>query len=146
MKAERFALVLTSSVVLALGTLRWYGVAGNLTDSEPIGLYLREPGNPARGGMVALRPLMKNIAGVPGDTVTVTPSGSYINGRLWPNSAIPSQTYGYRPFPFGTYKLQPGQYWLMGTGSDSWDSRWIGPVPDDLIANNITPLLTINPK
>jgi type IV secretory pathway protease TraF len=89
---------------------------------------------------------MKHVAAVPGDTVIVTPSGSYINGKLWPNSAIPAQTYGYRPYPFGTYTLEPGQFWLLGAGADSWDSRWIGPVPDDLIANNITPLLTVNPK
>lgn len=142
MKAERFALILTSTTLLALGTLRYYGVAGNLTDSEPIGLYVRIPGGPSRGRMVALRPLMKHLAGVPGDTVIVSPQGSTINGHLWSNSGIPADTHGYRPFPFGTYVLQRGQYWVLGTSTDSWDSRWIGPVPGDLISTPIKPLLT----
>jgi type IV secretory pathway protease TraF len=142
MRVERFAVILLGTVLLTLGSLRWSGVTGNTTDSEPRGLYLREPGQPIRGGIVQLRPLMKHIAGVPGDTIVVTNRGSYINGRLWPHSAIPAQTYGYRPFPFGTYQLQPGQYWVLGTGADSWDSRWIGPIPQDLIASNISPLWT----
>src|SRR5208283_2676663 len=94
MKAERFGLLLTSSVLLALGTLRWCGVTGNRTQSEPIGLYLRSPETPHRGSMVQLRPMMKHLAGLPGDTIRVTPEGSYINGRLWPNSAIPANSYG----------------------------------------------------
>jgi conjugal transfer pilin signal peptidase TrbI len=142
MKAERFALLLTGTTLLVLGTLRWYGFTGNISESEPIGLYLKIPGAPERGGMVALRPLMKHVAAIAGDTVEATPQGSYINGKLWPNSGIPANTHGYRPFPFGTYTLQPGQFWLLGSSSDSWDSRWIGPVTSDLIVSNVIPLWT----
>ena len=78
----------------------------------------------------------------PGDTVRVTPEGSYINGKLWPYSAISTTAKGYEPFCFGTYTLQPGQYWLLGTSPDSWDSRYIGPVPIDLIESTIRPVWT----
>lgn len=142
MNLERFGFILASSTLLALGTLHWAGVTGNLTESEPIGLYLKAPGSPVRGRMVQLRGLIKHIAGLPGDTVRVTPEGSYVNGKLWPNSALPSNTNGYRPFPFGTYTLQPGQYWVLGQSADSWDSRYLGPVPWDAIAFNIAPLWT----
>jgi type IV secretory pathway protease TraF len=138
-KLERFALILTSTALLALAGLRWYGITGNVTDSEPRGIYLALPGTAARGDMVALRSLMKHVAGVAGDTVRVTPQGSYINGKLWPDSA-PVADSGYKPYAFGTYVLAPGQFWLLGTSSISWDSRYQGPIPGDLINTRIKPL------
>jgi type IV secretory pathway protease TraF len=142
MTIERFALMLTTATLIGLAALRVYGVTGNLTDSEPRGLYLQTTGSPTRGHMVQLRPLIKHIAGLPGDTVQVTPQGSYINGHLWPNSAPPTDTHGYIPFRFGTYKLAPGQYWVLAPGPLSWDSRFLGPVPWDAIAFDIKPLWT----
>lgn len=142
MNLERFGFILAAVTLLALGTLDYAGVTGNLTESEPIGLYLKVPGFPARGLMVQLRGLIKHIAGVPGDTVRVTREGSYINGKLWPHSAMPADTNGYRPYPFGTYTLHPGQYWLLGSAPDSWDSRYLGAIPWDAIAFNIAPLWT----
>jgi signal peptidase I len=118
------------------------GVVVNLTHSEPTGIYLRVHGQPERGSMVALRSLMKHVVAVPGDVVTLTPQGTYVNGRLFQRSGIPATARGYRPFPFGTYTLQPGQYWLLGTSTDSWDSRYIGPVPIDLIEGIIRPVWT----
>jgi type IV secretory pathway protease TraF len=143
MSLERFGLVLLGSILLALGTLRLAGITGNLTPSEPVGLYLRLPQAPTRGEMIELRPLVKHLAGVPGDTVDVTAQGSYINGHLWPNSA-PILTAPYRMYPFGTYRLAPGQYWLMGSSPVSWDSRYVGPFSGDLIESAITPLWTID--
>ena len=138
MTFERVLLV----VLFALFIVRYNGVTANITDSEPIGFYMQIGGFPHRGSLVQLRPLIKNLAGIPGDTVQVSPEGSYINGRLWPNSAIPKQTHGYQPYPFGTIKLQPNQYWMLGSSNDSWDSRWLGPITGDLIAATITPLWT----
>jgi type IV secretory pathway protease TraF len=143
MKAN-FALGITSTALLALVTLRWCGVDGNLTNSEPAGLYVRTLRLPTRGALVELRPLIKHLAGVPGDTVTVTSSGSYINGKLWPHSAIPKDTHGYVPFRFGTYKLQPNQYWILGDSPDSLDSRYLGMISADVIATTIKPLWTIS--
>src|SRR5262245_12375099 len=108
MTTERFALILTTSALIGLATLHVYGLTGNLTDSEPRGLYLQIIGSPARGHLVQLRPLIKHIAGLPGDTIRVAREGSYINDHLWPNSAVPTDTQGYTPYPFGTYKLAPG--------------------------------------
>ena len=141
MSLERFALIITSATLLALGTLRYWGIAGNLTNSEPYGFYIRTPGDPIRGNMVALRSLIKHVAAVPGDTVRATPEGSYINGKLWPYSAIPTDSH-YRPFPYGTYKLASGQFWLLGHSPLSWDSRYLGPIPQDLINFPLKPLWT----
>jgi type IV secretory pathway protease TraF len=137
----RITVIATAIVVAGLANSS-AGLVVNLTNSEPTGIYLRVPGEPERGGMVALRPLMKHVVAVPGDVVTVTAQGTYVNGRLWPDSAIPDDTHGYQPFPFGTYTLRPGQYWLLGTSPDSWDSRYIGPVPIDLIESSVEPVWT----
>jgi len=131
----RFTLIAGAIAVVGIAN-RFAGPMVNLTHSEPTGIYLRLPGRPEPGGMVALRPLMKHVVAVPGDTVRVTPEGSYVNNKLWPYSGIPATT-SYQPFPFGAYTLQAGQYWLLGTSPDSWDSRYIGPVPIDLIGSTI---------
>jgi type IV secretory pathway protease TraF len=131
-------------LVLVLN-LRWLGgITGAIfSESEPPGIY-REVDVPVRrGGMVQLRQLMKHVAGVPGDTVLVTPEGSYVNGKLWPYSAIPAgSTYSH--YPFGLYKLAPGQFWLLGRHPLSWDSRYAGPIPQDLISGAIQPVWTIS--
>jgi type IV secretory pathway protease TraF len=135
-------LTLISTVIAIIGIAnRFAGPMVNLTGSEPTGVYLRGPGKPERGGMVALQPLMKHVAAMPGDVVRVTTEGSYINGKLWPYSGIPKVT-SYHPFPFGTYTMHAGQYWLLGTNPESWDSRYIGPIPVDLIASPIRPIWT----
>ncbi len=142
MNLDRFGFILASSTLLALGTLHFAGVTGNMTESEPLGLYVKVPGPPARGRMVQLRGLIKHVAAVPGDTIRTSREGTYVNGKLWPHSAIPSNTYGYRPFPFTEFILGPGQYWVLGQTTDSWDSRYQGPVTGQDIAFNITPLWT----
>ena len=79
---------------------RFAGLMVNLTNSEPAGIYLHVRGKPERGGMVALRSLMKHVVAVPGDVVTVIAQGTYVNGQLFPHSAIPATAKGYQPFPF----------------------------------------------
>jgi type IV secretory pathway protease TraF len=138
------AIASTTALVLLLFSLglRWIGVTGALTDSEPPGLYRIVGGSPVRDDLVELRQLMKHVAAVAGDTVRVTPEGSYINGKLWPYSAPVAGNYQH--YPFGTYKLAPGQYWVLGQNPMSWDSRYIGPVPLDLINSRVEPLWTVS--
>src|SRR6266478_4326482 len=102
MTTQRLALIIAIVMLADIGSLTFCGITGSLTDSEPPGLYIRIPKTPARGDMVELIPLMKHLAGVPGDIVRVTPNGSYINGKLWPNSA-PLPEFHYRPYAFGVY-------------------------------------------
>jgi len=113
----------------------------NLSSSEPLGFYrlTREP--LSRGAFVLLDSPLKQIAGVPGDVVRVTPEGSYINGKLWPMSAIPGDS-AFPHYPYGTYTLRPGQLWILGQHPNSWDSRWFGPIPQTLISSTAEPVLT----
>jgi type IV secretory pathway protease TraF len=118
------------------------GITGAIfSDSEPLGWYRTVSGSVQRDEMVQLRQLLKHVAGVPGDIVAVTPAGSIINGKLWPHSAVPAQS-DYKPYAYGTYKLAPGQYWLLGSNPWSYDSRLIGPIPQDLISGPVKPLWT----
>ena len=145
-RTKTVALIVTAVpllVILFLLNLRYLGVTGALTNSEPWGLYRVSQEPVRRGGMVELRYLMKHVAAVPGDAVRVTPEGSYINGQLWPDSAVPAGTH-YRPFPYGTYTLAPGQFWLLGHNPTSWDSRYIGMIPQDLINTAVKPLITFS--
>lgn len=139
MSYDRVMFIIVSILLIGFVTISYNGSV-NLTDSEPIGYYAKVGGFPHRGGMVQLRPLMKHVAGIPGDHIQTTAQGSYINGRLWPNSGIPADTHGYKPYPFGEYTLGPNQYWLLGTGADSLDSRYIGIVSSDFIATTVTPV------
>jgi type IV secretory pathway protease TraF len=142
-RTKTLALIVTAVLLLLTLNYRYFGFTGTLTDSEPWGFYRlsREPVH--RGGMVQLRYLVKHVAAVPGDTVRVTPEGSYINGQLWPDSAVPAGA-PYRSFPYGTYKLAPGQFWLLGRNPRSWDSRYVGMIPQDLINAPMEPLLTFS--
>jgi type IV secretory pathway protease TraF len=113
----------------------------NRSPSEPIGLYelTREPIH--RGSLVLLKEPLKKIVAVPGDTVSWTANGVRVNGRLLDNSAIPSGS-PYPPYPYGTLKLAPGQYVVMGQHPLSYDARYIGPTPASLFASTVEPLWT----
>jgi type IV secretory pathway protease TraF len=113
----------------------------NLSPSEPIGLYRVSFEPLTRGAYVILKSPIKRIAGAPGDTVRATPEGSYVNGKLWPLSAIPGDST-YPHYPFGVYTLQPGQLWILGSHPDSYDSRFFGPVTQTLVHSTAEPLWT----
>ncbi|MBV8056334.1 MAG: S26 family signal peptidase [Deltaproteobacteria bacterium] len=128
------ALTMTALFVLTHYTL-------NESASEPVGLY-RTTGEPiSRDRLVLLRNPLKRLVGMPGDTICTTPEGSYINGKLIPNSGIPAGS-PYQHYPFGTFKLQPDQYWTLGNHALSYDSRYEGPIPGSLIASTVNPVWT----
>ena len=113
----------------------------NFSPSEPRGLYRLSRESLNRGTFVLLASPLKQIAGVPGDVVRVTPEGSYINGKLWPMSAIPGDST-FPHYPYGVYRLRAGQLWVLGAHPDSYDSRYFGPVPRTLVSSTARPLWT----
>lgn len=163
-------LVLASLFSVRLA-LQHVGLRVNLTASEPRGLYLTEQRPwrrgclvvfrlPARLSAVALergyafpggRPGaamdgLKRVAALPGDTVRVTPQGVSINGLLWPASEPLARDSGGRPiqhYPFGVYRVRPGQVWLLSDNPRGWDSRYFGPIQRSNIIGAAKPLLAI---
>ena len=125
-------------LILLMTLFVMLGMACNKSPSAPKGLYHLVIAAPAKGEYVALAMPLKKIAGMPGDVVTVTPRGSYINGRPILNSA-PMMA---RHYPYGTYILGPTDIWVVGKDPMSYDSRYFGPIPMSLINAIAEPLIT----
>lgn len=90
-----------------------------------------------------IRPVMKFIAAVPGDSVEIRLSGVSINGESIPNTPVlKADPFGrYLPNALGRYTVQPGEYWIIANHDQgSFDSRYFGPVKE--ILGVVEPLLT----
>ncbi len=89
-------------------------------------------------------PLMKELVGVPGDTVTVNNQGiTAINGKQLDNSKIKFEIFELLIHPGYTYTLRSGEYWVMSDyNPNSLDSRYIGPVLDTQIIKCSKPVVT----
>ena len=145
-------LTLPAGAVLGLVAAGVAGYRLNLTPSMPLGLWrvvAASPANYSRGQVVAvcppvdapflprgscplgMAPFVKQLVGMPGDVVTVTPHGVSVNGGPFlPHSAPLAQTSNGQLLPqrLGTWRLTG--YWLYGTDSPrSFDSRYFGEVP-----------------
>jgi type IV secretory pathway protease TraF len=96
--------------------------------AAPVGWYISVNKKPARNDLVALNNPLKRLVGIPGDHIRVDAQGTWVNGKLLPNSAVPAGS-PYRPYPFGEYVLQEDQYLFMGDNPLSYDGRYQGPVP-----------------
>ncbi len=132
-------LALSLVLIVALAAANIFDVRGNASSSEPPGIYRLTHEPLIRGAYVVLKLPLKQIAALPGDTVRVTPAGSYVNGKLWPHSGIPASAPTH--FPFGTYVLHPNQLWVLGDNPLSYDSRYFGMIPESLVNATAEPLL-----
>jgi conjugative transfer signal peptidase TraF len=78
-------------------------------------------------------PLLKPVAAIAGDVVRVTAAGIVVNGMPVPNTAALARDSAGRPLQpvaIGTYPVQPGEVWLLSSlAANSFDSRYLGPVP-----------------
>jgi conjugative transfer signal peptidase TraF len=144
----------------------------NLTGSLPVGVYLvsgaaprrdaivltclpanvaafaRERGYVPRGGGCpgSVLPVGKPMVAIAGDTVTVTPSGLFVNGRPVPNSQPLAVDRLGRPLPrlaLGRYVVGPGALWVVSSYSRvSFDSRYFGAVDTRQIRASVRQLWT----
>jgi len=150
-----------SSLTLAALGLFWiFGLRINATASMPRGIYRLAPGAPERGDLVSvcledasftslalergylrpgscpngLEPLLKRIAGMPGDLLEIGQDGISINGRLWPQSRAVSRDGHGRPMPeaknFGSQTIPEGLALVLSDRHPGgFDSRYFGLVP-----------------
>jgi conjugative transfer signal peptidase TraF len=76
--------------------------------------------------------LMKPLAAVSTDLVTVEERGIAVNGKWLPNSKALNHDADGRPMPFIAYRkylVEPGKVWLISPYHlKSFDSRYFGPV------------------
>jgi conjugative transfer signal peptidase TraF len=155
------ALCVVAALILGvLVAARFAGLRINTTDSMPRGLWRVEQDKPIeRGDIVAIcppenrvireatgrgyipvgdcpggyEPLVKPVAAVGGDVVTVAPDGIAVNDKSIENTAQLARDSADRPLhpmPAGTYRVESGQLWLLsGHDPRSFDSRYFGPMP-----------------
>ena len=155
----RHSLFALSWVALAL-LLCWYaGLRINLTPSLPQGVYIVRPGTPGKGHLVTfclegafadlarergylvagscpsgLRPLLKKIAGLPGDAI---PNDLFIRSADSLGRSIPSA------LPEGV--IPSGMALLLADHPGSFDSRYFGLVPLDAL-QRVEPVFVFNPQ
>ena len=149
----------------------------NTTPSMPIGLWAvsrhaPEPAQLVRGAVVAIclpmsvgiparlrgyvsggecpgqtTPMLKSIAAVEGDTVTVSGSGMSVNGVLLPHSRALSRDGKGRPLSSiapGTYVVPSTVIWLYAAHDRrSFDSRYYGGLPARSVMGRAWPLLVM---
>lgn len=159
---------LAAIIGVVFGVSNYAGLRINYTESAPAGLWrVTESTDFKRGELVEvcppnqpivaimadrgylgpgdcnpnnLTPLLKPLAAVSGDTVTISPGEpAKVNGvtllHTQPMPTLPA-------WPPGTYHVPAGQVWLFSTYSDgSFDSRYFGPVSVANIRGHAVPLL-----
>jgi len=158
-----------------LGACWLAGLRLNVTGSLPVGLYFVSRAAPNRGSLVlvclpvwvaafakargyvpqggscpeGLVPVGKRVCALPGDTVTVTPTGLLVNGTPVPNSRPLGWDHEGRPLPrleVGRYVVRPGALWLVSSYSRfSFDSRYFGAVKAGVVRGSARQLWAGSP-
>lgn len=134
----------------------------NASASAPVGLYLVLSGNPSRGDLVLVHtpdsvrqlaaergylpanvPLIKRIAAAGGDAVCATGNVISINGRAAAERLVRDRIGRWLPNWSGCHLLDSGEVFLLMQGvTDSFDSRYFGPIPATMIIGRLMPLWT----
>jgi conjugative transfer signal peptidase TraF len=172
---NRIGQALAIGVVIALLLVCGAIAAGlriNGTHSFPVGLYLARCKGPEIGDLVFVNPpalpiftlakergylnvaysaaphLLKRLAGIAGDRVTIDSTGVRVNGIRLANSTPCNCDGAGRPLQaclLKDYVLRPDEVLLMSDYNPaSFDSRYFGPLQATTIESVMTPLLTWN--
>lgn len=151
------ALVLFLAAILTGSWLAGYRV--NITPSMPLGVY-RLTDEAVRPGSAVffclepeeyirlaadrdyvgfgfcpggLRPLLKEVAGMPGDSIRIEGGRILVNGRPLPHSTIKESDSQGRPVPIRMSptdgNIPAGHAFLLAPHDGSFDSRYFGFVP-----------------
>ena len=144
------------------------GVRINISESYPLGLYVKVRGEYERGSLVETcvpehvselmvereyipdigscgnyPPFIKQVYGVGGDKVEVGSQVS-INGELIDGTLLKAMDNKEREYPRAQSAIVPdGHVWLMSNNHpDSYDSRYFGSISDTYIISMLRPLWT----
>ena len=92
-----------------------------------------------------LEPMLKVLAGLPGDEVLQTSEALIINGRALPHSKALEEDDQGRPLPAlatRRFVVRAGEGILVGDHPRSFDSRYFGSLPLAAIEGEARPVLT----
>jgi len=160
-RAGALALVATSVAALLLPAGIEFAprFVWNASASVPVGLYRRVDGDPARGDLVLVRPpeavlrlatergylpadvpLIKQVAGFPGERVCRIGARVLVEGKQVA-TALEADGLG-RPLPawHGCRRLLPGELFLLNAHPASLDGRYFGPVGRAAVLGRLVPV------
>lgn len=90
-------------------------------------------------------PLLKPVIASSHHEIVLSPAGIVLNGKLLPRTAPLSRDSEGRPlkhWPFGNYRTAPGTEWVASSyNARSYDSRYLGPVPQNAVRARLRPLI-----
>ena len=132
----------------------------NASASAPIGLYRVVSDNAARGDLVLVHapesvrqladerhylpsrvPLVKRIVAASGDNVCAADKAIFINGRLVAERLMTDRLERPLPSWSGCHLLDKDEVFLLMKGvTDSFDSRYFGPIRTTAIIGRLVPL------
>jgi conjugative transfer signal peptidase TraF len=160
MKARKLAIILTLLLSCAAGAgLRLYlgGYRINLSPSVPTGIWRIQEGKHEKGGYVIVSPsdhlgyrlavergylpgfspMLKRVVGLEGDFISYDrqEKAVTVNGEYILMTEIISQDTEGRSLPAASFPvtLEKGEVWLASENIRGYDSRYFGPVSDDLL-------------
>jgi conjugative transfer signal peptidase TraF len=160
MKARKLAVVLTLLLSIAAGSgLRLYraGYRVNLSPSVPTGIWrIRDGGHKKgdyvvvapndhhgyrlaveRGYLPGFSPMLKRIVALDGDFISYDrqEKAVTVNGEYVLMTEIVSQDTEGRPLPEASFPvtLGKGEVWLSSENIRGYDSRYFGPVSEDIL-------------
>jgi conjugative transfer signal peptidase TraF len=148
------------------------GLHINLSPSAPRGVYRAVVEAPIRGAWVVacvsaeaaalarargylgpgscaggVQPVLKPVVAVAGDVVELGPDGVAVNGSRLPRSKSADVDAAGRALPHparGRHLVARGEVWLVSTRvPNSWDSRYLGPVPISQVRGVARPIWTV---
>jgi conjugative transfer signal peptidase TraF len=100
------------------------------------------PDGPCVGGASAV---LKYVAAISGDDVTLTPQGVFVNGNRLPGSTPlthDDQNRAIPHVPFGAYHLTSEETWLYSPKPRSFDARYYGPINVINVQASVRPVIT----
>lgn len=142
---------------VALGAMPVVPLLVNWTPSLPYTVArVRDRAAPARGDYVIYafagaaharypglrgQAFFKQVRGVPGDVISVRGRDVYLNG-VFVAHAKPVAHDGWALAVIAPQRIPPGQYFVLGSHADSFDSRYrdSGLVPAAAVRARVTPL------
>lgn len=96
-----------------------------------------------RGYLIDRMPMLKRVVGTKGDIISydVTERALTVNGRYIFMTEILSKDTEGRPLPAASFpvSLEAGEAWLSSENIRGYDSRYFGPVSEDIL-RGVTPL------
>ncbi len=153
---DRTPLFVLGALLITLAVTLVFELRFNLTTSRPPGVYRVVDGPIGRGDLVVfcldgeparlalergylprgscpsgVRPVLKGVAAIGDDVVSLDAEGVAVNDRSLPQALRKERDRHGRSLPRPareSFVLGPDEIWLHNPARDSWDSRYFGPV------------------